>query len=227
LNHAVTLIAHRGLPERYPENSLAGIEAALIAGAEYIEVDIQFSSDCIPFLYHDENMLRMSGADQSILLTPAAEICRIKQNYPTNSSLDVKQEPIATLEQLVSLISQWPDCRFFLELKRHSVERFGAATCAREILSVTKPVSAACIPISFHFDAVREFQNMQDTRVGWIIREWNKEHHRLADELSPDFLFCNIKKIPQDPTKLWLGSWQWVLYSVDDMDRLKQLRQGG
>lgn len=198
-----------------------------MAGAKYIEVDIQFSSDCIPFLYHDENMSRMSGIDRSILQTSAADIYRFKQNYPANASLDVKQEPIATLGQLVTLISQWPDCRFFLELKRHSVERFGAATCVREILSVTKPVSAACIPISFHADAVKEFQNISNTRVGWIIREWNKEHHRLADELNPDFLFCNVKKIPQDPVKLWEGSWQWVLYSIDDMDQLKHLQQAG
>ena len=55
------LVAHRGYPRHYPENTLIGIEAAIRAGAAYVEVDIQLSSDQVPLLYHDSDMQRLSG----------------------------------------------------------------------------------------------------------------------------------------------------------------------
>lgn len=227
MTHPLTLVAHRGLPERYPENSLAGIRAALLAGATFIEVDIQFSSDRVPFLYHDENMLRMSGSDQSILQSSSELINKLSITYPASSSSPGKAESIATLQQLVELIAEWPDCQFFLELKRQSVEQLGVKVCVQEILSTIKKVRRSCIPISFHAGAVREFQKSTDTRVGWVVREWDEHHHELAESLNPDFLFCNVKKIPKDTSRLWQGPWQWVLYTVNEIQHIHELHLAG
>lgn len=227
MTHPITLVAHRGLPERYPENSLAGIQAALLAGAKFIEVDIQFSSDRIPFLYHDENMLRMSGIDQSILHSSSELIYKLSIIYPPTSSSHGKTETIPTLQQLVELIAKWPDRQFFLELKRQSIEQHGATVCVQEILSAIKTVRKSCIPISFHARAIREFQKSTDTQVGWVVREWNEHHHEQANLLSPDFLFCNVNKIPGDRSKLWEGPWQWVLYTVNEIQQIHELHQAG
>ena len=227
MTHPLTLVAHRGLPERYPENSLAGVRAALLAGAKYIEVDIQLSSDRVPFLYHDENMIRMSGVSQSIIQTSSKLISSLSIAYPAASSYPEKTESIATLQQLVELITEWPDRQFFLELKRQSVEQHGVLVCAQEILSTIKKVRNCCIPISFRADAVRKFQQLSDIPVGWVVREWDKQHHALANTLSPDFLFCNVNKIPEDRSKLWQGAWQWVLYTVNEVQHIHELHQAG
>ena len=55
------LIGHRGEPTSYPENSLAGFEAVLKAGAAYIETDVQISADGIPVLCHDPHVARLTG----------------------------------------------------------------------------------------------------------------------------------------------------------------------
>ena len=47
------LVAHRGLQSRYPENTILALKKAIECGAKYIELDIQFSSDCLPVIYHD------------------------------------------------------------------------------------------------------------------------------------------------------------------------------
>lgn len=227
MTYPLTLVAHRGLPECYPENSLAGIEAALQAGAKFIEVDIQFSSDRIPFLYHDENMSRMSGTDQSILECTSEVLNTLSISYPESSASVDKTESIPTLQQLVQLIAAWPDCQFFLELKRQSIERHGVNACVRKILSTIKKVRTSCIPISFHAGATREFQKSVDIRVGWVIREWDEHHHELALSLSPDFLFCNVKKLPADQSELWRGPWQWVLYTVNEFQQLQALSEAG
>lgn len=47
------VIGHRGFPARHPDNSLAGIAAALAAGADGVEVDVRPSADGVWVCHHD------------------------------------------------------------------------------------------------------------------------------------------------------------------------------
>src|SRR3990170_526721 len=60
------LVGPRGYPRHYPENTLIGIEAAVAAGARYIEVDVQVSRDRVPVLFHDRNLKRLCGVDGKV-----------------------------------------------------------------------------------------------------------------------------------------------------------------
>ena len=60
------LVGHRGYPRHYPENTLIGIEAAVAAGARFVEVDVQISSDRVPVLFHDRGLKRLCGVDGRI-----------------------------------------------------------------------------------------------------------------------------------------------------------------
>jgi glycerophosphoryl diester phosphodiesterase len=51
--------AHRGTLEH--ENTLRGIEDALDAGVDGVEVDLQLSADGQVFLFHDESLKRLAG----------------------------------------------------------------------------------------------------------------------------------------------------------------------
>jgi glycerophosphoryl diester phosphodiesterase len=55
------IIAHRTCPRDAPENSLAGIRAAALAGADAVEVDVRRSGDGVPMLLHDCRLLRTAG----------------------------------------------------------------------------------------------------------------------------------------------------------------------
>lgn len=46
-------ICHRGLTDVYPENSMAAFKAARAAGYDWIETDIQYTSDGVAVLQHD------------------------------------------------------------------------------------------------------------------------------------------------------------------------------
>lgn len=57
-------IAHRGLHDRARgviENSHSAFEAA-IAGSFAIECDVQLSSDGVPYIFHDDDLERLTGA---------------------------------------------------------------------------------------------------------------------------------------------------------------------
>src|SRR5579859_7556524 len=62
-----TLVAHRGYPSRYPENTLLGIQAAVTAGARWFEFDVQLSKDHVPFLCHDDSLERTAGLKRRIM----------------------------------------------------------------------------------------------------------------------------------------------------------------
>lgn len=47
------IIGHRGFPDRHPDNSLAGVRAALAAGADGVEVDVRPCADGVWVCHHD------------------------------------------------------------------------------------------------------------------------------------------------------------------------------
>ncbi|MDQ1363614.1 MAG: glycerophosphoryl diester phosphodiesterase, partial [Pseudomonadota bacterium] len=60
------LVAHRGYMERYPENTLVGLEAALQCGAGYIEFDVQCAADGTLVVIHDTELTRTCGVNGNI-----------------------------------------------------------------------------------------------------------------------------------------------------------------
>ena len=49
------IIGHRGFASRYPDNSLAGVEAAIAAGADGVEVDVRPCADGTWMCHHDRS----------------------------------------------------------------------------------------------------------------------------------------------------------------------------
>ena len=47
------LVAHRGDSLSHPENTEASVLAALSAGADWVEIDVQVTADGVPVLLHD------------------------------------------------------------------------------------------------------------------------------------------------------------------------------
>jgi glycerophosphoryl diester phosphodiesterase len=65
------VISHAGCAGHVPENTLAGIRAALEIGADAIEVDIQAGADGVPVLMHDLTVNRTTdGSGDLASLTP-------------------------------------------------------------------------------------------------------------------------------------------------------------
>lgn len=56
--HHPLVIGHRGFRARYPENTVAGVRAALAAGADGVEIDIRPTRDGVWVAHHD---LRRNG----------------------------------------------------------------------------------------------------------------------------------------------------------------------
>ena len=81
-------IAHRGLHlPGIPENSLAAFEQA-IADGYAIELDVQYTGDGIPVVFHDDSLLRLTGVDRLLRHCCYAELRQLRlqhsnQHIPT------------------------------------------------------------------------------------------------------------------------------------------------
>ena len=46
------IVAHRGVPDTYPENTIPAFERAIELGADAIEFDVRLTSDNVPVIFH-------------------------------------------------------------------------------------------------------------------------------------------------------------------------------
>lgn len=61
-----SITAHRGSSRAAPENTMAAIEAAVEDMADYVEIDVQMTSDGVVVLGHDASLKRVAGINQAI-----------------------------------------------------------------------------------------------------------------------------------------------------------------
>ena len=80
------IIAHRGEHDNRVrlENTLAAFDAAAEAGVWGIEMDIRWTSDIFPVVFHDPDTRRLFASDARIADTPLE---RIKQQFPAIPAL--------------------------------------------------------------------------------------------------------------------------------------------
>ena len=211
-----TLIGHRGEPDNWPENSLAGFEAVLADGARYIETDVQLTADGIPVLSHDPSLLRVTGQDVMVTTSPYEDIKNIPAGYEERFGKKYHDYRLARLEQFAELLLQWPDARAFIEFKDASLIAHGYPRVIDTVMDIIRPVAGQCIMISFDYEALQYLRSHYQTPVGWVLPEWSDSNRSRAVTLAPEYLFCNRKRLPPDTEPLWPGPWQWAVYTVND-----------
>lgn len=92
-----TPIAHRGLHDKsHPENSLSAIDRAIRRGFP-VEIDVQSSADRRAVVFHDWNLLRLTGLDARVKMTGSAQIAKLR--------LAGGGERIPLLEDVLDLIA--------------------------------------------------------------------------------------------------------------------------
>lgn len=210
------LIAHRGLPDSYPENSITGFKAALQSGAAYIETDIQLTSDHIPVLSHDPTLLKLTGREMVVTETDYEDFRDLPAGYPTRFEDRFNDFRIPTLDELVELITDWPDIKIFVEIKRASLEKYGSGIMIDVLRKSLARIKSQCIIISFDYPVLQIAMELGNFPIGWILPEWTEQNHKLAELLAPEYLFCNRKRLPEGEYILWKGAWQWVVYTVNN-----------
>jgi glycerophosphoryl diester phosphodiesterase len=216
------LVAHRGWPDRYPENSIEGMKAVLDAGARHVEFDVQITADRRPVVIHDDDLTRLTGRGERVTRMPLAQL----EGIPV-ATRPGEHTHVPTLEAMLALVSEYPGVTAFVELKRQSIRRHGRRLAVEAVMQRISAAPCPSVFLSFKWRAVRLAQQLGAPSTGWAFRPWTPLSRLLAAWLQPDYLFIRADRVPGRARPFWPGVWRWVIYRVDDLDSARRLRARG
>lgn len=228
------LVAHRGYSQCFPENTLLAIQAALDEGAKYIEIDIQLSADKQAVVFHDRDLQRLCQQPGSIHDYSLETLRGFSSYSPDRFQDKYLGEKIATLDEVVTLFTAYPEVTLFVELKRISIDRFGVDIVLDIIKTCLQPIINQCVVISFSFDILELIREKTDlpsgtVAIGAILDEWNAaittEYQRLA-RLNPEYFFCDIESLPDEGQLNLLNSKIITYECVDPGKAISVLQRG-
>lgn len=211
---ACKLIGHRGFPQKYPENTLRGLKAALDLGADGVEFDVHLSRDGVPVLFHDESFDRTADLAGSIRDTDAAEIAELSVHEPGRFG-DKFYPTFASTLHAVSVALKNYDALFFIELKRKTLKTFTREIFLQSVLTASESLADKRVLISFDWDILNLAKSESSLPIGWVIEKYDKKTLKKIEKLAPDYVISNYKKLPYD-SPLWAGGWQWFVYDIVD-----------
>lgn len=210
----VSLVAHRGQPLSFPENSLEGFAHVVKSGAIYVETDVHITSDGTPVLSHDANLLRLTEKQIIIAEHNYDEIKDMPAGYSERFGDKFDFCRIAMVEQFSILLKDWPDVTCFIEIKEPCLRYFGLKAVDL-IMQALKDIHPQVVVISYEYDALEYTQNHYDVPVGWVLPEWSEENRLKSIELNPRYLLVSTNYCPQEKSEIWSGSWEWIIYTVN------------
>jgi glycerophosphoryl diester phosphodiesterase len=114
------VVAHRGDSHHYPENTLASFAAALEAGAEYVELDVQLTRDDELVVIHDPTLDRTTTGAGPVVDHTLNEIRQLSAGYPQRFGSEYSGERIPTFAEALELLRG--RARVLVEIKPESVQ---------------------------------------------------------------------------------------------------------
>ena len=210
-----TLVAHRGYPSRYPENTLIGVQAAVAAGASWFEFDVQLSKDLIPFLCHDDSLERTAGLKRHIWDLSAAELTAVDVGESARFGTRYAGMPPTRLTELIAWLMQQSSVRAFVEVKAESLEHFGHEIVMDRIMEAVRPALAQCVIISFDAPCLIEARKRGAGPVGWALDDLSPHSVAKAAEFKPEYLFAGDRMF-LEAHAAFEGPWRWAVYQTQD-----------
>lgn len=90
------VIGHAAAAGEAPANTLAGVRAALAAGAEAMEIDVQLAADGVPILMHDTTVDRTTNLAGEVHAFTAAQLAAADAG---------DGEPVPSLAEVLTLVA--------------------------------------------------------------------------------------------------------------------------
>ena len=109
----VFVAAHRGWPDKYPENTMEGFRAVVALGVDQIETDVHVTKDGELVLIHDDTVDRTTNGKGRVGEMTLAELKELDAGFGAK---------IPTLVELLELVKDHPTMTLDIELKEYPTE---------------------------------------------------------------------------------------------------------
>lgn len=217
---SVSIVSHRGAAALAPENTLAAMRIAIEQGVDFVETDVQLTSDGVPMLLHDPTLDRTTSGSGPIALHTFEEV----RALDAGGWFDAAHvgERVPTLEEFLDVLEP-ANVRALVELKGEwTTEQLAAVA---ELLQSRYMVNRVALQ-SFDEETLRGLQDVapQFARV-MLTREWGARTVALAQELEVSAVGGRPKLIDRDLDLLaelratGIGSLTYTLNKAKRWDR--------
>ncbi len=164
LEGKVAVTAHRGAKVSAPENTMAAFRAAMEAGADYIELDVQHTLDGQIVVLHDADFMRMGGDPRKIAVLTGAEVSGIDIGRKYGTAFTGEHAP--TLEEVIDLVRG--QMKINIELK-YNVPDSTLAPAVIELLR-RKDFMDQVVITSLDYGALKQVERIEPTlKTGHIV----------------------------------------------------------
>lgn len=159
----VVISAHRAGPPPAPENTLAALERAIDAGADYTEIDVQRTADGVVILAHDADLMRVAGDPRRISAANYEDIRDLVQFPDDNSPSDGRR--IVTLDEFLQRANG--HIGVMIELKYYGFD-YGLADSVVDLVT-NHNMQDEVIIMSLNLDGIRQvIQEAPEIRTGFV-----------------------------------------------------------
>jgi glycerophosphoryl diester phosphodiesterase len=220
------LVAHRGYALRYPENTLIALDAAVAAGATYLEFDILLSADQVPVLFHDRDLQRMCGKPGAVHEHTLAQLKSFSVSEFEKFGYRYAGNRITTLQETVEFLATKPGVLGFVEIKRQSLEIFGVDKVLDAVLPLLGDIPHQAVIISYSIDALRAVRERSGYPIGAVFDHWRERKQILLQSLRPEYLFTDIDELPRFG-RLKQSNTRLAVYECADPKRALQVHRRG
>ena len=137
MNNKVTLTAHRGYRQKFPENTMLAFREALKLDIDSIEMDVHMTKDYEIVVIHDAKLDRTTDKKGNVNLMTLADVRKADAGIKFGE--EFRGERVPTLREFLELMQTRPDVGVLLELKDYP-EQIGdfAYASATETLRLCK-----------------------------------------------------------------------------------------
>lgn len=157
-----SVVGHRGHPLQAPENTVASFEAAIAAGADIIELDVQLTADRVPVVIHDDRLDRTTKGSGLVRDHTLPQLRELASTDPGTA--------IPTLAEVLAWAVQ-QRVRLLVEPKTHPTLDPDAALHIAAVMAAA-PEADAIVYSSDHVLITRLRQLLPDVPRGVILNEY-------------------------------------------------------
>ncbi len=143
------VIAHAACKGHAPENTLAGIRAALALEVDAIEIDVHCSADRVPVLMHDATVDRTTDGTGAVASLPLAALRTLDAGARSHDGR-FAGERIPTLAETLDLTRG--RCLLIVEIKAEGIEQ--------AVWDVVQDAPSEVMVWSFRLDVVRRMRQI-------------------------------------------------------------------
>ncbi|WED22780.1 glycerophosphoryl diester phosphodiesterase [Vibrio sp. JC009] len=221
------IMGHRGAAALAPENTLAGVRAAVKAGVSWIEVDTQLSADGVPVITHDASVARCTDGEGQVAELTLRELKKLDAGSWFGP--EFSKEPIPTLEELLVFCAE-NQVGINLELKVHCESQVEALvkSVATVIRQSSFPAGQLLIS-SFSKGAIEEIkQALPEIRIGYITEEETTDYLQELARLDMYSVHVNQKILTQPMAEAILAAgYELNIWTMNNPEKRNDFEQIG